>query len=467
MFDNTKKISEEGAVRKNWGGRAPIALVYPNSYFVGMSNLAIHLLYKKFNDNSGIVAERFFSREKGGLHSMESGRALSDFNSAAFTFSFERDYLNIPRLFGNIKINREKRSQKDPIMIAGGAAVTLNPGGLGGVFDAIFIGEADDAIDEITIVSKEGYTKEEKLGELSKITGFFVPGFNKIEGVTKVCVADLNRHPTHSVIWTDETEFGHMHLVEVSRGCPWKCRFCAVPPLYTPYRARNSETILNSINFGLTHRNHIGFVGADVFANPDIIPISKQLSERGIGISFSSLRANRISLEVALLLKKSGHRRTTLGIEAGSERLRNEVNKSLTDAAIFRAVKNLALNGITNLRLYFMLGLPTEREEDIKAIARLAKEIRKIIISTRSEKTLSPNITVVVTPFIPKKDTPYAETAFAGKHYIKGSLGLLKSFLKTVPNTKIIGESPKDAEIEYRLSHITAGELLSLIDLRP
>lgn len=442
------RCREIGAIKKEWGGRVPIAVVYPNTYYVGMSNLALHLLYQRFNSDPGIVAERIFLQKKGV--SVESGRPLSDFRAAAFTFSFEADYLNIPNILGkDIELLRKKRTDKDPILICGGPAVTMNPGALSEIFDVIIAGEIDEKIENIVEILKRQNSKAKTVEELSKVPG--------------TLVKNLNKYPTHSVIWTDGTEFGHMHLVEIARGCPWRCGFCATPPIYAPYRVRNVDAVWKSIECGLPHRRHIGLIGSDVLGHPGFSEIATRLIEKNIKISLSSMRINKIGGEAARLLKRSGHKRATLGIEAGTERLRNLINKDVSDADIFSAVKCLAREGITNLKLYFMIGLPGENKDDVAGITNLTKEIRNIILKERSPKTLSPDITLVITPFVPKKLTPFKDKPFAGIDYLKKALKNLRSLVGKIPNTKITGEPPKAAELEYKLSQGSSDEVTEMI----
>jgi len=459
----TMKKGEIGGIKKEWGGRVPIAIVYPNSYYIGMSNLALHLLYHSFNQDPQIVAERIFLTDHLPPRSIESNRVISEFKAAAFTFSFEADYLNIASMLDkNIRMQRNQRALFDTILIAGGPAATLNPRILSRIFDVIVLGEVEAVIKDLIKILKKYEDKEDILLEMSKVPGVFVQEYNKLKNVKRVCAKDLNKHPTHNYIWTDDSEFGHMHLVEVSRGCPWKCKFCATPDLYSPYRYRDKKTIMKSIKYGLDQRRHIGLIGADILGHPDFKEIAKKLIDDDIKLSFSSLRANRITKEISDILVRSRHKRITLGIEAGTDSLRRKLNKGLTDKKIFNAVKNLANAGITNLKLYFMIGLPKEKDDDIKGIAALTKEIRKIILKERKKKTMAPHISLVVTPFVPKKMTPLKSNKFAGKKELNRKLKLLKKLINKIPNTKISGESPKMAELEYRLSQGRSKEIFEI-----
>lgn len=384
---------------------------------------------------------------------METGRPVSDFRAAAFSFSFEADYLNIPKILGpNIDLLRRKRAESDTILLAGGPAVTLNPAALADIFDAIVIGEVEEIAGSILKIIKEHRKKEDVLRKLSLIRGIFVPDFNSVDKVKQIYTKKLDDYPTHSTIWTRDTEFGHMHLVEVGRGCPWNCSFCATPPLYEPHRFRSTKTILKSIEYGLEHRKHVGLIGSDVAGHPNFTKIAKDLVKQGIKVSVSSIRVDRITKGVASILKESGHRRVTLGIEAGTEHLRKLINKNISDSKIFSAVKNLAQAGITNLKLYYMIGLPDETEDDVLGIVRLTAEIRKLILEERKSKTLAPNISLVITPFVPKKLTPFSDQPFAGIPYLNNTLKTLRSMAGKIPNVKVTGESARQAHTEYLLS---------------
>lgn len=458
-------MKEYGVIKKEWGGRVPVAIIYPNTYYIGMSNLALHKLYKLMNDDPQIAAERVFRPDEGEARSVESSRRISDFSVAAFTFSFEMDYLNIPKILGpNIPLLINKRTDAHPILIAGGPAVTQNPAALSKIFDCLVVGEAECVIGEIKDAIKSERSKDATISRLSKSPHIWVPGTGETGDVERAWVSSLDDYETRSVIWTDATEFGHMHLVEVSRGCPWMCRFCATPPLYTPYRIRGMDSIMKMIEPGLEYRSCVGLIGSDVLGHPAFREIAYALMGRGTKISLSSLRVNWIDAETATIMAKSGHRRTTLGIEAGTEVLRRKIDKKLTDEDIFSAVKNLSNAGITNLKLYFMIGLPGETDADIEGIARLTAEIRRLILAERSCRTLAPNISVVVTPFVPKKSTPFASAPFAGIEYLQSRLKTLKRFFKKIPNTTISGEPPQASEMEYRLSHTDAETALLLIE---
>lgn len=400
---------ETGAVRKDWGGRTSICLVYPNEYRTGMGNLAVHAIYDRLNRRSDVVCERAFMPDRDMLPeyargvapvmSIESQRTLAEFDTVAFTISFENDYLNIIPILSMSRIpHRRDTRSGGPILVAGGAAVTLNPRPISAIFDVIF------------------------LGEFEAIESDFMDILN---GKTKITerriVRNLDDFPTQTIIYNEGAEFGNMHLIEVQRGCPRGCKFCATPSLYHPPRFRSAEAVMRMVDTGLAHRRKFGLIGADLLSHPEFIEIATAIHARGATFSPSSVRVDAIDEARARLLATSGHRSISLGIEAGSERLRNTLAKGISDGQILSSVGILAANEITRLRLYFMIGLPGEGEDDIAAIAKLARQIQKISNGT---------VDLTISPFIPKPETPFEHEKFAGEKYLKAQVRLLRRLLQ-------------------------------------
>jgi radical SAM superfamily enzyme YgiQ (UPF0313 family) len=260
LVENIRQLlgDEIGTVVKDPGGKTSIALVYPNTYHVGMSNLAVHSLYKLLNDQPGIVCERAFLPDRKDIEehrrtdtpvlTMETQRPINEFDIVAFTISFENDLLNvIPILeLSKIKHRREKRTKDDPLVIAGGVAVTLNPSPLKHLMDACITGEFEAYGEDFisALVSGKSPTPDQKF------------------------LKDLDEHPTQTVIWTPHTEFGNMHLVEIMRGCPQGCAFCATPGLYSPPRRRSFEAVMRMVDEGSKHRQKFGLIGAEIASRP-------------------------------------------------------------------------------------------------------------------------------------------------------------------------------------------------------
>jgi len=429
--------AESGHVIKDWGGKTSVALVYPNTYHVGMSNLAVHTLYKLFNNDKRIVCERAFLPEKDEIDgnkrtnspiiSIETQRPLSEFDCLAFSISFQNDFLNVIPILSlcSIPHRKEKRNDSHPLIIAGGCAITLNPMPLFEIFDLFFIGECEEAMEDIIFLLSTRIPKKEKLEEFAKIKGVFVPYISKKETIKRF-VKDINKWPTQTVIYTPNTEFSAMHLIEMSRGCPRNCKFCAEPCIYKPCRMRNFESIMTMIEEGLKHRKRIGLIGADLLKHPAFINIAKAINKRGAAFSPSSIRVDELEEEHIELLVQSGHKTVSLGIEAASEKLRASIGKAIRNEKIFEKISSLAAAGITSLRLYFMIGLPYETKEDIYQISKMAFEVLQIIRKSSPKMKRISSVSLSITPFVPKPLTAFERMPFADNDYLKNAIKILK-----------------------------------------
>lgn len=436
---------EQGNVVKDWGGKASIALVYPNTYPVGMGNLAVHTLYKLFNDQPNLVCERAFIPDKKALAehrrtdtpvlSMESRRPLADFDAITFTISFENDYLNILPILDMAKIPARAcdRKKGHPILIVGGAAPTLNPKPLSEIFDVIVPGDAECFIDELSQIILEKRCSKKIFA--------------------KKIAPDLNAFKTQTTIYSPDAEFGHMHLIEVERGCPYRCKFCAVPEIYSKARVRNVKTIIEMIEDGLKFRKKFGLIGAHILTLPNFRDIASHIHSLGASFSPSSVRVEEITHENAQILAKSGHKSLALGIEAGSQNLRKTLGKNFTNDKILNSVEIMANEGITNLRLYFMVGLPNETEKDINSIAALAREISETLDSYAPKTARKTSIGLTLTAFVPKPGTDFKNEQFAGVKSIKEKFGALKNLLASSKSIDLNFENPIDSQLEYVLSN--------------
>jgi radical SAM superfamily enzyme YgiQ (UPF0313 family) len=486
---------EEGTVRKEWGGKIPICLVYPNTYHIGMSNLGLQLLYRLLNSLPHVVCERAFLpeqkewreyvRSNTPLLSLESDTPLSQFQIIAFSTPFENDFLNILSILALAKIplKAEARDQRSPLIVAGGAAITLNPEPLAQFMDLCFIGEGEEAwidflqcFQGVNAGGKEGFL--EQAGGIEGIycpslytvqyddNGFikdFQPRTNKIPAkIKRRWIKNPSGFPSGSAILTPQTEFKEMFLIEVNRGCPRRCRFCAARAIYLPFRNRTLDTLMEEADIGLQRSKRIGLVGSALGDHPQFTELCAYIIEKGGEISIASIRADAVTDEVAQLLARSGHRTVTIAPEAGTERLREVVAKGLKDEEIFSAAETLAASGIVNLKLYFMIGLPSETSEDIEGIITLTKGIRHHM--GKGGRRVG-EITLSITPFVPKAWTPFQWQPFEEVKILKERIKTIKKGVRKTPQARMIHDLPKWGYVQALLSmgDRRVGDILLLV----
>lgn len=455
----SKVKREIGTVIEDWGGRIPIALAYPNSYYLGMSSLAVHVIYRLFNEQPGIVCERTFFT-KGQPISLESQRPLMDFAVLAFTLSFEMDYFNLVEMLDRAGIPplAEGRDERHPLLLAGGPCVTANPEPLAPIFDALVIGEGEEVIPTLaeTLRREARAPRLELLRQWATIPGLYVPRFYQVEydglgvkaiehepfapyPVKRQWVRDLDAHPTTSAILTDETEFGDMYLIEVARGCGRGCRFCLAGFSYRPLRERSVEVLLDQAKEGLGYREKIGLVGAALSDYSQIDALTQGLRQLGAQISVSSLRVDSLSERLFQALVEGGTETLTIAPEAGSARLRSCINKDISEEEILEVAQR-ASRHFPQLKLYFMLGLPGETEEDIEALVYLTQKLKE---------RFSGHLIVSLSPFVPKAQTPYQWAPMAPLPVLEARLRYVK---QSLPSIEVRSESAAEAAIQATLA---------------
>lgn len=453
-----------------------VALVYPNTYFVGMSNLGLQIIYEEINEREDSVAERVFlpskkemeayERTRTPLMSVESQRYLCDFEVIGMDITFEMDYFHIPWILkaGQVAVRAEHRREHDPIVIGGGPCATFNPEPLADFFDAFIIGEGEGVISEaleiIYDARRNGVARQELLQKLSKIAGIYVPslyepvygehgvfaGYRAEEGVPRRV---LRRHAPlvrggETVVATDFTEFGAMYIVEVARGCGRHCRFCMAGYCYRKPRVRPLEILKAGVDRAAELGKKVGLMGAAISDYPEIDALVRYIRSKGLRYSCASLRADSLTVDVVQGLADSGQQTITIAPEAGSERLRRVINKGITNDDLRHAVTLAAGAGIPHIRLYIMVGLPTETEEDIDAIITMAEEVQAHMETVGCHGRL----TLSVNPFIPKPFTPFQWMPMTDKKIVAKRLQRLKKGLRKNRRIEVLVESPKEAYIQ-------------------
>jgi radical SAM superfamily enzyme YgiQ (UPF0313 family) len=479
---------EEGAVRKDWGGRVSVALVYPNTYAVGMSNLGFQTVYERLNALPDAVCERVFfpdpedadefSRTGTEPFSLESLRSLREFDIVGFSVTYEGDYINVLRLLrmAGIPVRAADRGPGDPLVLMGGVCAFSNPEPMAPFMDAVAVGEGEELVGEIVAAYAEaraaapGSVRREVIERLKPLQGIYVPAAYTVSYATdgsmeavrpiapdvpalvvKRRLKDVNLFETRSMLKSPKAEYGHMALLEVGKGCGRGCRFCLEGQVYRPVRHRSLEALRESVEKIAKESKRVGLVGACVSDYPWIGELMKLLEEYGVEVSISSLRADSLTEDLVASLQRGGHRTLTMAPEAGTERLRRVVRKVITDEQIYAACDLLRKYGIPNLKCYFMIGQPTETMEDVEAIPDLARRMLERLRVPGPDGHPFGKLTLSVSSFVPKPWTPFQWAAFDEPRDLEAKLETIKSGARRI-QARVVHENPREAGLQALLA---------------
>jgi radical SAM superfamily enzyme YgiQ (UPF0313 family) len=431
---------EVGYVTKPHGGRLRVALAFPNTYFVGMSNLGFQTVYRLFNNEPDIVCERVFLPPKSEIAALraagtpivtlESQTPVRQFDVLAFSVSFEWDYTNVLTMLSlaGVPWRAENRTAHDPLIIVGGAITFVNPEPLAPFADVVAAGEGEALIPPLVETFQSTDTREDLLRRLSTIRGYYVPSFydvrHKADGTIDAYVPKAGTgapavvrkaalkttdavDPPVTTVFTPDTEFGSRFLIEVVRGCANLCRFCWAGYNYLPVRAFPADRILQLAREARAHSDRAGLVSIALCDHPEIERILRGLVDMGYGISPASLRLDDLTPTILQLLRESGERSITIAPETGSDRLRRVINKTVTNDEILAAADAIFAAGFEHLKLYFMLGIPTETDEDLVAIRDLTLQLREVMLRYARPRGTVGRIVASVNPLVPKPGTAY------------------------------------------------------------
>ena len=467
---------EDSRVTVNPHAGQRVAIVYPNTYFVGMSNLGLHIIYEEINLRNDSVCERIFLPEKKELEaydktktplmSVETQRPMHQFDVVAFDVTFEMDYFHIPLMLrhGRVPIMGKDRTEFDPIVIAGGPCATFNPEPFADFIDAFIIGEGEGIVSRVLDIIRdgklEGLDRHAILRQLADVSGVYVPslyvpiysedgefkGYDIADGVPKT----IKRHfemltsGGETVVATNYTEFGAMYIIEVARGCGRHCRFCMAGYCFRVPRVRPLDILKEGVDRAEKLGKKVGLMGAAISDYPEVDELVTYIRSKDMRYSCASLRADSLTQAVVDGLADSGQKTITIAPETGSERLRRVINKGISEEHLRNAATLSAKSGIQHMRLYIMIGLPTETDEDIEAIVGLAERTQ----AHMAEVGCKGRLTLSINPFIPKPFTPFQWMAMDNQKTVEKKLQYIKKALQKNRRIEVLVESPKEAYIQ-------------------
>ena len=464
-----------------------VLLVYPNTADVALDNLGFQRVHSLLNRIEGVDCDRFSlpvdwkpeveSLQPEALLSHEMKLRPQDFDMIAFSISFEPDYLHVAALLKYFDLSLESKHRGDghPLILAGGSAVFINPEPLADIVDVFFIGEGEGlAGNFFDLYLKTPWNDpRELLKATAHLPGIYVPKFYQPQyaddafagfQVEEKLPLRIERHwttktddlCTHSEIHDGPSTFKDMALMEVTRGCIWACRFCTAGFIYRPPRLPDLNLTYQSLTDNLTKTRHsastIGLVGPSVTDHPELIGLAKRITAEGKKLSFSSLRMETLTDELVDLILQSGQKTLTVAVDAPSERMRDVVNKAATDAFIIEKCKFLTQKGILHLKIYSIIGLPGEEDEDIDQFIALVENVMKVYVEACRKRGHIGNVTIGLSPLIPKPGTPFQWHPMERVKSLKKKFMKVRKALGKIPHLKMSFGSPNEAYLQTYLS---------------
>jgi radical SAM superfamily enzyme YgiQ (UPF0313 family) len=453
-------------------GAYRLALGFPNSYEIGMSNLGFQWVYRLFNRVPDLACERFFFEAGQRAETFESGTPLADFGALAWSLSWEMDYVNLLRTLraAGIPLRRSARDARHPLLIVGGDCARINPTPLAPFIDVFAMGDGERLVGPISALLKSGLDREAFLEAAARVPGLFVPEHHGsraeyAEGRRIVVQQPTSRteieddfEVPHSTILTRHTELADKLLIEISRGCTEMCKFCWAAYAFAPVKQYPARSILAAAAAARPLTDRTGLIATAVCDHPQIDEILRGLADLGYHIALSSIKIDAIRTEILSVLARQGERALAIAPEAGNERLRRAVNKKVTDAELVEKVRLIFAHGFTHLKLYLQVGLPGETWEDVRDLVRMVRALRDIGIAEGRTRGIAPTIVPSVNAFVPKPQTPFETASLEAEDSLREKLDYLAQEFGRMPNVRFRGMPLSEATWEAYLAKMDEGD---------
>ncbi len=449
-------------------GAYRLALGFPSSYEVGMSNLGFQWVYRLFNRVPDLSCERFFFEEGEPAVTFETATPLSDFGLLAWSLSWEMDIVNILRTLrkAGIPWRREARDERHPLLLVGGDIARMNPAALSAFVDVFALGDGERLVPRIAELLTGGLDRESFLAAAAALPGFFVPAVHgpraeSAEQGRVVVQQPMSRKDIapdfevpHTTVLTPRTELADKLLIEISRGCTEMCRFCWAAYAMAPVKQYPAASILEVARQARPLTDRTGLIATAVCDHPEIGVILDGLAGLGYHIALSSIKIDAIEDRILEVLARQGERALAIAPEAGNERLRRFVNKKVSDAMLLEKTRLVFARGFTRLKLYLQVGLPSETDEDVRDIGRLVARLHEIAVEEGRRFGRVAEIVPSVNAFIPKPHTPYEDESLREEDYLREKLEELRRSFERMPNVVFRGMPVGEAVWEAFLAKV-------------
>jgi radical SAM superfamily enzyme YgiQ (UPF0313 family) len=427
------------------GRRLRALVAAPAPYAVAMGGLSLQVVWEDLLATGDVDCRRACSEYPDGP-ALVPAMQLGGFDLIGLSLPYELDWLALPALLraGGLAPRAAERRDDGPLVIAGGAAVTMNPEPLAEIVDAFVVGEAEPLIPALVGALTATTDRRERLAGLAALRGVYVPTLPPSRPISRLVWEGVRTAPRTSLALSPHSAFPDRFLIETGRGCPMGCRFCLARTVYQPVRHATRESLIAAASAGLQTTRKLGLIGASLSGYPGLEGLVGELVEAGAEVSLSSLRVDRITPELLAALRRGGQDTVTLAPEAGTEALRAAIGKPIRDVAIHAAVAAAADVGIRDVKLYFMVNLPGETGADREAVVDLVGSWVRDHPSLRFAVTLS--------PFVPKPWTPLEATIVPSLREAKATVDALADALRRRAGVDVRPGSPRLAAVQAALA---------------